>query len=23
MLGSWYPEFIHIHVFIVIHEATL
>jgi len=22
MLGSWYPEFVHIHVFIVIHEAT-
>jgi len=23
MLGSWYPEFVHIHVFIVIHEATI
>ena len=21
MLGSWYPEFVHIHVFMGIHEA--
>ena len=20
MLGSWYPEFVHIHVFMGIHE---
>jgi len=22
MLGSWYPEFVHIHVFMGIHETT-
>jgi len=22
MLGSWNPEFVHIHVFMGIHEAT-
>jgi len=21
MLGSWYPEFVHIHVFMGIHET--
>jgi len=21
MLGSWYPEFVHIHVFVGIHET--
>jgi len=21
MLGSWYPEFVHIHVFVRIHET--
>jgi len=21
MLGSWYPEFVHIHVFVEIHET--
>jgi len=21
MLGSWYPEFVHIHVFMGTHEA--
>jgi len=21
MLGSWYPEFVHIHVFMGVHES--